>query len=445
LANTLDLSPTGVSDLSEGEGRLVQNGGFCCCQTSSRCPRDAVETKASYYDDACPRGKTRCCFSSREKLKNNQDRCTPVGQTCPERSNFFDNLIMKNLITADSDCSESAGPTTDSPDYEYDYGELTGRTQTLDLLGSGADNVPKCGERHFTPLPNSQRNQASPGEFPWMCLVLGPDESGPKGNWDRIIAHCVIVPETFDNDVSYGTNKVLTVSNRLKDLKEVRVRIVSYDRSKNSQDSYKDIVVGGKYDYKPEGRVRVGKEDLTMLKLEETIDLRFSNHLSAVCYPTCNDMFDVEFKNGTGPNCWVSGWGSGRQGGDFRNTLRKVNVPIMSNERCQPAIRNALKEAGKIGLSKKLTLHESEICAGGNSEDACDGDGGAPLVCEGASGRWYVVGLVAWGEGCGKPGVPGVYTRISYFRDFINNDPTLKAGYPTADYRPAGFKPRPGK
>ena len=76
----------------------------------------------------------------------------------------------------------------------------------------------------------------------------------------------------------------------------MRVRIVSYDRSKNSQDSYKDIVVGGKYDYKPEGRVRVGKEDLTMLKLEETIDLRFSNHLSAVCYPTCDDMFDVEFK-----------------------------------------------------------------------------------------------------------------------------------------------------
>ena len=78
--------------------------------------------------------------------------------------------------------------------------------------------------------------------------------------------------------------------------REVRVRIVSFDRNKNSQESHKDIVVGGKYDFKPKGLVRVGKEDLTMLKLEETIDLRFSNHLSAVCYPTCDDMFDVEFK-----------------------------------------------------------------------------------------------------------------------------------------------------
>ena len=41
---------------------------------------------------------------------------------------------------------------------------------------------------------------------------------------------------------------------------------------------------------------RVGYEDLTILKLEETIDLSFSSHLSAACFPTCDDMFDVEFQ-----------------------------------------------------------------------------------------------------------------------------------------------------
>ena len=61
-----------------------------------------------------------------------------------------------------------------------------------------------------------QRNQASPGEFPWMCLVLGVDPAKPKPNWDKIIAHCVIVPETFENDVSYGTNKVISITNRLR-------------------------------------------------------------------------------------------------------------------------------------------------------------------------------------------------------------------------------------
>ena len=71
------------------------------------------------------------------------------------------------------------------------------------------------------------------------------------------------------------------------------------------------------------------------------------------------------------------------------------------------------------------------------------GDGGAPLVCEGASGRWYVVGLVAWGEGCGKPGVPGAYVRVSYYRDFIDGDPTLNDDYPDKRLRPAGFARNP--
>ena len=95
------------------------------------------------------------------------------------------------------------------------------------------------------------------------------------------------------------------------------------------------------------------------------------------------------------------------------------------------------------------------MCAGGEEGlDACEGDGGAPLVCEGASGRWYVVGLVSWGEGCGTPGVPSVYARISYFRDFIDEDPTLTDEYyerldpqsniPIGAYRPAGYRPPRG-
>ena len=58
-------------------------------------------------------------------------------------------------------------------------------------------------------------NQASPGEFPWMCLVLSEDPNKAKPNWDKIIATCVIVPETFDNDVSYGTNKVVTATHKI--------------------------------------------------------------------------------------------------------------------------------------------------------------------------------------------------------------------------------------
>ena len=62
---------------------------------------------------------------------------------------------------------------------------------------------------------------------------------------------------------------------------------------------------------------RPGKNDFAMLKLEETIKLSYSNHLSAACLPTCNNMFDFKFKNGTGTRCYVGGWGQGSSSTDI--------------------------------------------------------------------------------------------------------------------------------
>ena len=64
-------------------------------------------------------------------------------------------------------------------------------------------------------------------------------------------------------------------------------------------ESHKDYTVGYIRNYKEGGKLRrPGKEGMSMLKLTETIDLSFSSQLSAACYPTCDNMFDVEFKVG---------------------------------------------------------------------------------------------------------------------------------------------------
>lgn len=75
---------------------------------------------------------------------------------------------------------------------------------------------------------------------------------------------------------------------------------------------------------------------------------------------------------------------------------------------------------GSLG-SSTFQVSPSEVCAGGEeNKDACDGDGGAPLVCQSNEDRWHVVGLVTWGtKTCGEKGVPGIYANIYHMRDFI--------------------------
>lgn len=48
------------------------------------------------------------------------------------------------------------------------------------------------------------------------------------------------------------------------------------------------------------------------------------------------------------------------------------------------------------------------------------GDGGGPLVCV-KDGQWFQMGVVSFGIGCGRTNLPGVYTRLSSFDDWIHD------------------------
>uniref|UniRef100_A0A3B3ZGA3 Peptidase S1 domain-containing protein n=1 Tax=Periophthalmus magnuspinnatus TaxID=409849 RepID=A0A3B3ZGA3_9GOBI len=73
------------------------------------------------------------------------------------------------------------------------------------------------------------------------------------------------------------------------------------------------------------------------------------------------------------------------------------------------------------------TLHPSMICAGYESPDelksACQGDSGGPFTCESATSSWEVHGIVSFGpQGCIKDKKPSVFTRVSAFSDWIEQN-----------------------
>ena len=42
-------------------------------------------------------------------------------------------------------------------------------------------------------------------------------------------------------------------------------------------------------------------------------------------------------------------------------------------------------------------------------------------MCKDDFGRSYLTGIVSWGIGCATEGIPGVYTNVRNYRDWIAN------------------------
>ncbi|HWU06266.1 MAG TPA: serine protease [Streptomyces sp.] len=97
----------------------------------------------------------------------------------------------------------------------------------------------------------------------------------------------------------------------------------------------------------------------------------------------------------------VYGWGDTTGYGAYASGLRAATVRVLPDSDCTQAYPGGTQGAYDAS---------SMLCAGdiAGGRDACQGDSGGPLV---ARGR--LIGLVSWGSGCGTPGSPGVYTRIS--------------------------------
>lgn len=140
--------------------------------------------------------------------------------------------------------------------------------------------------------------------------------------------------------------------------------------------------------------------DIALLKVSIPFDLSANSLLpiNSVCLPEKDSEF-------TG-YATVSGWGKVDEDGNLSDTMRAVNVSMMTDEACRLQYGNRIME--------------KMACAGFDrgGKDACQGDSGGPLV-KLVNGRYTLIGVVSWGIGCARAHSPGVYTQVSRYINWI--------------------------
>merc|ERR1712077_92672 len=105
-------------------------------------------------------------------------------------------------------------------------------------------------------------------------------------------------------------------------------------------------------------------------------------------------------------DCTVSGWGTLHSGDSSTpNVLMKVDVPVVADSTCK--------------IEYPFSIVESMLCAGEHGKDSCQGDSGGPMIHFDESGEASLVGVVSWGIGCGFYYKPGVYAKVAYYADWI--------------------------
>ncbi len=105
----------------------------------------------------------------------------------------------------------------------------------------------------------------------------------------------------------------------------------------------------------------------------------------------------------------IAGWGDTKENaGEGTTKLRKATVPFVADRVCKRHYGNRL-------------VSKEELCAGWmrGGIDTCQGDSGGPMFRKDDAGKWIQVGIVSWGDGCARTGVPGVYTEVSTFASDI--------------------------
>ncbi|XP_076163213.1 trypsin-like serine protease domain-containing protein masquerade isoform X1 [Ptiloglossa arizonensis] len=405
-----------------------QSGSICCDNTKSSPQRVSVVTPSSSYQTPKPRPKptSRPPITTVSLPPDPRPECP--GSCIVSYLSFtcFRNAELTNLFKCKKQGHQCCAPKSL-------IREFSGGNSSEPILSNRNDTMYVTSRPYTTPLTTTiyettimTTTMRSPVYSKYVCGVKGTSrgpiqarsmergarvvggEDADANEWCWQVALINSLNQYLCGGALIGTQWVLTaahcVTNIVRSGDAIYVRVGDHDLTrKYGSPGAQTLRVATTYIHHNHNSQTLDN-DIALLKLHGQAELK--DGVCLVCLPARG------VSHTAGKRCTVTGYGYMGEAGPIPLRVREAEIPIVSDAECIRKV-NAVTE-------KIFILPASSFCAGGEQgNDACQGDGGGPLVCQ-DDGFYELAGLVSWGFGCGRLDVPGVYVKVSAFIGWIN-------------------------
>ncbi|KAJ0172050.1 hypothetical protein K1T71_012023 [Dendrolimus kikuchii] len=287
--------------------------------------------------------------------------------------------------------------TTPVPTTSRPLGTTSFYTEAPPIINNYSNivDINDCGQREDEGGRIVGGTESKPGAWPWMVAIY---------------LHGTKRREFWCGGTLVGKKHVLTAAHCTRDSKQrpfpaqqFSVRLGDLDLARDDEPS-RPVTMRVTAVRTHDQFSRVGYyNDIAVLVLAENV--RKSKYVIPICLPgpeLGRHLFD-------GAVATVVGWGTTRYGGSESTKQLEAKLPVWRNEDCDRAYFQPITD--------------TFLCAGyaRGGVDACQGDSGGPLMVQ-IGGRWTQIGVVSFGNKCGEPGYPGVYTRVTHYRNWLQQN-----------------------